>query len=344
MILTERRGTDMKKVLTKLKKHWIAVWLIVAAVSLTAVTAYAVYTRVTVAKRVVSTQAGASGLFSSDAMSEGGMKHIEPFTSNESDVEVEVNVFNYDYPKSSVYRSEDTGYELTATIGKLDSSGAFHELTGSSSLSGMNYSVTYNKTNETFAFSDGNYSHTFSNCSISGVSAGKDTFALTFDKSEFAEPAKEYCIKLEAVPDDKELPTLVGYQMVRYSRAVSTGWSGKVEELDTNKNYDAFNYYLEGNGKGQITFRWDRTKVTINKDFLNNPNNKFVGFSTAPVESVLPDSNGIVSLTIEVDSTKQNRYEIQFFKVDPSTINYDKSSVETYLPETQSSDWQAAAQ
>ena len=49
----------------------------------------------------------------------------------------------------------------------------------------------------------------------------------------------------------------------------------------------------------------------------------------------------MVSLTIEVDSTKQNRYEIQFYKTDKEN-DYTSSVVkENYLPDTTPSDWVA---
>ena len=137
--------------------------------------------------------------------------------------------------------------------------------------------------------------------------------------------------------------------MVRYSKPSTAGWSGEVEDivLEKQNDYDGFNYYLEGNGKGMLTFRWDSSSVTINKDFLNNANNEFYSFSggtyikysVPPVEAdLLPDSNNMVSLTIKVDSAKQNRYEIQFFKTD-SSGDYSKEKLKEYLPDTSPSDW-----
>lgn len=328
----------MNKIIKKFKKHWIAIWLVVAAVSLTVITSYAIYTRVTVAKRVVSTQAGTGSLFTSDHMSENITKTTVPRTDTTIDATVEVYVYNYIYPKEAVYRSDETKYDVTATIGTLGENDSFQELSDKSELAGLNYSVSY-KT-ETYAFSTTNETHhTFTACSIAGDKANKDLFTLVFDKSELGSAAKNYCIKLEADPYDNELPKLTGYIRVRYSKPASTGWKGEVEDLDSSKinNYDGFNYYLEGNGKGKITFKWKRSKVTINKDFLNNTNNKFEGFvDTAPVESALTETDGYVSLTLNVDSSKQNRYEIQFFKVDPSNISYTKSDVESYLPTTTS--------
>ena len=144
---------------------------------------------------------------------------------------------------------------------------------------------------------------------------------------------------------------LTGYVMVSYTKQASSGWSGELEELDTNKDYDGFNYYLEGNGKGKLTFRWNPTYVSINKDFLNNRNNKFyykdndnyVAYQAAPVEADLtPDGDGMVSLIIEVDSAEQNRYEVQFYKTDSKVNDYTYSVVkDDYLPDTVAGDWES---
>lgn len=337
----------MDKILEKLKQNWIVVWFVVAALSLSIMSGFAIYTRVTIAKRVVSTQAGASSLFSSSHMNNGGMKTIEPVTDNTQNASITVNIYNYAYPKEAVYRNEDTQYDLVATIGTIDSSDNFVPLSDASALTDLTYSVTYGS--QTFTFGASGLTHTFSGCVIQGEGAHDNQVTLVFDKSELGNTPNEYCIKIEANPYDSGLQNLTGYVMVRYTKQASAGWSGELEELDTNKDYDGFNYYLEGNGKGKLTFRWNPTYVSINKDFLNNRNNKFyykdndnyVAYQAAPVEADLTSVNGMVSLTIEVDSTKQNRYEIQFYKTN-KTNDYTAAVVkEDYLPDTAPSDWVA---
>lgn len=337
----------MDNLLKKMKQNWIVVWFIVAAIILLSGSAYAIYTRVTIAKRVVSTQAGASSLFSSSHMNNGGMKTIEPITDNTQNASITVNIYNYAYPKEAVYRNEDTQYDLVATIGTIDSSDNFVPLSDASALTDLTYSVTYGS--QTFTFGASGLTHTFSGCVILGEGAHSNQVSLVFDKSELGNTPNEYCIKIEANPYSSDLQNLVGYVMVRYTKQASAGWSGELEELDSNKDYDGFNYYLEGNGKGKLTFRWNPTYVSINEDFLKNRNNKFyykdndnyVAYQAAPVEANLTPVDGMVSLTIEVDSTKQNRYEIQFYKTDKEN-DYTSSVVkENYLPDTTPSDWVA---
>ena len=342
----------MNKIISNIKKYWLTIWLIIATLSFSLITTYAIYTRITIAKRVVSTQAGASSLFSSDYMSEGGTKTIEPISETSTDPEVTVHVYNYVYPKEAIYRSSATEYDLVATIGIFDENEVFHELDDEneiSELENLAYSIKYNAKNEVFKFGGENgTNHTFYGCSIAGDSANSDLFTLVFDKSELGNNAKEYCIRLVAYPYDSDLTRLTGDVMVRYSKQASVGWSGEVEDLNNSiiNSYDGFNYYLEGNGKGKITFKWNASRLTINKEFLSNTENVFYNkvsdeefekYNTPPVESELtPDDEGFVYLTLEVDSTEKNRYEIQFFKVGP-IYNYSKSDVEGYLPD--SNDW-----
>ncbi len=334
------------------RKLWITVWFIAAAISLSVITAYAIYTRVTIAKRVVSTQAGASSLFSSDYMNVGGMKTIEPVSDNTKNATVSVHVFNFEYPKEAVFRSEDTEYDLTVTLGTIDGSGEFTALSDTSGLSDFTYSAAYKNT-DPFVFNSTNgITKTFGGCSIPGNGANSDDLTLVFDKNEIGNNPNGYCFKIEADPSDTDLPKLTGYVMVRFSKQASTGWRGELESLDNSKSYDGYNYYLEGTGKGKLTFKWNPTYVTINKDFLNNPENEFyyivneeyVKYAIPPVESLLTqDADGYVSLTIKVDSTIKNRYEVQFFKVDSTNDQFDYSNgaVKNYLPDTSVGNWSA---
>ncbi|MBR1422263.1 MAG: hypothetical protein IJ571_02310 [Ruminococcus sp.] len=353
----------MKKVLDALKKNWIMVWFITAAFSLSIITAYAIYTRITIAKRVVSTEAGANSLFSSDFMNVGRMKTIEPFTDSTQDATVSVHVFNYAYPKEAVYRSEETLYDLKATLGTLndqDEFSAINDSTKIAALSDLTYTIKYDKTGEFFKFgTEDKITHTFKNCSISGDRAFGDLFELVFDKNELGNTANNYCMLIEADPYNVDLPKLTGVVKVRFSKQATTGWKGELEELSSSKDYDGFNYYLDGNGKGKLTFSWNTNYVTINKDFLNNPENTFYEKSTeiqdgkevvnytkisGITEASLKDADGIATLTIGVDSSKRNRYEIQFFKVDPSNeeAHYDDPDVvEEFLPGTLPRDWKA---
>ena len=342
----------MEKLKKIIKMNWIALWLILAAVLFTSISAFAIYTRITIAKRVVSTQAGVSGLFSSDYMSARGIKTTESSSDTTQNYSVDVHIYNYVYPKEAVYRSDSTQYDITAKIGTLNDSDVFYELGDSAQLNGLTYSVTYNTDPaDTFIFNATNgTTHTFTACEIAGGGPHLDSFTLVFDKSELGENPKGFCIQLTATPYDNDLPVITGLVNVKYAKQASTGWKGEVQDLDTNDmdKYDGFNYYLDGNGKGKITFRWKKDFVTINKSFLTNIDNVFyyksgdnyVRYTSLSDETNIKNLyNGYYSLTMDVNSVVQNRYEIQFYKVDPSQ-SYTKPDVISYLPSTIPSDWE----
>lgn len=327
------------------KKHWITVWLIIAVSSLLSLGAYAAYTRITIAKRVVSTDAGVGDKFSSNLLKNAVMrKTIKSESNKNSDVTVEVYIYNYVYPKEYTSRNVDTKYSLTAklgTISTVNSEEVFTVLTNPN-VTGKTYKVDYSPSDASYtgattkSFSaTGEATLSFPNLKLEGGTAKRDVFTLTFDKSELGETPNGYWMELTAVPDDNSLPKLVGYVKVQLASGSSTGWSGKLDEGITAQD-DAYNYIIEGNGVGTFTFKWDPTKVTINRQFLQNPENTFVingsnrvGSSTL-TENVLETEGTMKKLTIQVDSlNKKSRYEVQFFKVDTSFVYAD---ISTYLP------------
>ena len=336
------------KLLKMLRKNWITVWLVIAALSLTAIVSYAAYTRVNVVKRVVSTGAGIGERFSSDVMSAAVTVTKKGFDDDSVVPSVTGKIFNYPYPKSSLYRNAITDYTLTATIGTYVNN-SFTPLSGTN-LTNLDtaYAIKYKTTGtiETFKAHGGTVTLT---CSMAAGKMDPDEIYMYFSTDELSSdeenPAPGYYVQLVAEPDDKELPTLTGYVTVRYQKVASTGWNGNLETLDNNLFYDGYNYTLEGTGKGRITFRYNSEFVTINKYFLQNSENTFYinGTNTSGNDGITEDdfgTTGMKSITLVVDSEKKNRYVIQFYKKNTSGNNdYSNSAISGYLPATDASDW-----
>lgn len=335
----------------KLKKNWITVWLVVVALSLTAVVSYAAYTRVNVVKRVISTGAGVGDRFSSDVMSSAVTITRKGFDDDSVVPFVSGKIFNYPYPKASLYRSAVTDYTLTATIGTYVNN-TFVPLSGND-LTDLDetYAIKYTPTGTLQTFKANGGTVTLA-CSMAAGRVDPDEIYLYFSTDELStdenNPAPGYYVQLIAEPDDKELPTLTGYVNVRYQKVASTGWNGYLETLESNLDYDGYNYTLEGTGTGRITFRYNPTYVTINKYFLHNPENTFYinSANTAGNNSITEDSfptdpsTGMKSVTLVVNSEIKNRYVIQFYKKDTSGSNdYSNSAISGYLPTTDENDW-----
>lgn len=339
------------KFLKKLRKNWITVWLVVAALSLTTILSYAAYTRVNVVKRVISTGAGVGDRFSSDVMSAAVTVTRKGFDDDSVPPFVTGKVFNYPYPKASLYRSTVTDYKVTATIGTYINN-EFTALSGDALTSlDAAYEIKYKSTGTPQKFKD-NGGTIELNCSMAAGKVDPDEIYMYFAKAEISNddehPAPGYYIQLIAEPDDKELPVLTGYVSVRYQEVASTGWSGSLEPLDSSLSYDGYNYILEGTGTGRITFRYNPTYVTINKYFLQNSENIFYinSNNTHGGNSITEDSfttnetTRMKSITMVVDSEEKNRYVIQFYKKDTTgDYDYSNSAISGYLPPTGDGDW-----
>ena len=347
----------MEKILKALRKNWIKLWLVIAVVAFTGIFSYAAFTRTNIVKRVISTDEGVGARFSSDYMKSTGVFISKvPVSSTEVAPEVHVHVFNYPYPKSSFYRNAETEYTLTARLGKLN--GTTFSVLDPATLSQdeialLNqggYKIKYKNGNDQ-VFTTASLVQSFGNCIINGGSALSDDFTLTFDISEVtSETPNGYVMELVAEPVDSELPTLTGYVSVKYTTASNSGWNGVLEAPATGKtydNYDGFNYIISGAGKGEISFKWKPYYVSINKQFLENKNIKFkingtiiTGGSavTTAVSGLSPDADGYISIALVVDSTKANRYLVQFFKTNNQGADY-MNSLGEYVPATTESDW-----
>lgn len=337
--------------LRKLRKNWITVWLVVAALSLTVIISYAAYTRVNVVKRVLSTGAGVGDRFSSDVMSSAVTVTRKGFDDDSVIPCVTGRVFNYPYPKASLYRSNVTDYTLTATIGTYNNN-TFTALTGAAlETLDASYAIKYRSTGILQSFKANDGTVTFS-CSIPAGKVDPNEVYMYFSTDELStdaeNPAPGYCIRLVAEPDDNELPTLTGYVTVRFQEVASTGWTGSLETLESNHYYDGYNYVLEGIGTGRITFRYNPNFVTINDFFLHNSENTFYIYNTNVIgnASITEDSletnatTGWKYVTLVVNSEEKNRYVIQFYKKDTSGSNdYSNNAISLYLPATEDGDW-----
>ena len=348
-------GSDgMKKTIKFLRENWIKLWIVVVVLALSGVVTYAAFTRINIVKRVISTDEGVGDRFSSDYMQSSGVFKTRETKNSQTDIpEVSVHVFNYPYPKSAFYRNSETTYKLTARLGTMNGN-VFTPLNTASLpqeeaalLNAGGYKIALGSDVKTFTSTVLNAE--FNSCTIAAGAAYSNEFTLTFDINEVSDNPKEYYMELVASPDDSELPTLRGYVSVRYAQTATSGWSGKLETLDASKSYDGFNYILTGTGSGEITFKWKSEFVLINKQFLENKNYSFKingavqkGSSTVKtyVDNLQPDESGYKSLTLVVDSTKNNRYEVQFFKTWASGADYT-NSISDYLPSTTESDWKA---
>ena len=335
----------MHKIIKMMRKYWITIWLVVCVLACASLISYAAYSRINIVKRVITTDEGVGARFSSDCMdsSSAGMTTRKPFASQSDDPLAEVYVFNYPYPKASLYRNIATEYDVVATIGTYDGT-TFTQLS-SGALAALSDEYYINRNGGSNIKFNANGTASFG-CTMAAGKVAPDCFNIHFDNAELGDNPPGCCVEMVATPRDHSLPTLKGYIFVRYVKTVESGWTGSLEELDNSKEYDGYTYILEGSGKGRITFSWDPAFLSINQQFLQNTDNTFYinGIEVAGSNTLIEDSasfptvDGKKSVTLIVDSQEKNRYEVQFFKTDTSgSNNYQNSVIKNYLPD--SNDW-----
>lgn len=196
--------------------------------------------------------------------------------------------------ESGTYK--DITYTLTVTL--VDSSG--NEI-GDADFD--KYSVTFDGVTNRFSADSKSISYQDRVLSTGGFSY--DDLILNFDKSQLT--SSNVFMKLEAVPTDpSDLPTLSAIIGVSYVKPYSASWTGQFTDNTPQPSYlDGFNYCLSGSGAGTITLIWDTKYIEISKWFLEeNSSILTYGNSSSPVASI----------ELKVDSSKQNQYDIQFYR------------------------------
>lgn len=196
--------------------------------------------------------------------------------------------------ESGTYK--DITYTLTVTL--VDSSG--NEI-GDGDFD--KYSVIFDGVTNRFSADSKSISYQDRVLSTGGFSY--DDFILNFDKSQLT--SSNVFMKLKAVPTDpSDLPTLSAIIGVSYVKPYSASWTGQfTDNTPQPSDLDGFNYRLSGSGAGTITLSWDTKYIEISKWFLEeNSSILTYGNSSSPVASI----------ELKVDSSKQNQYDIQFYR------------------------------
>ena len=148
-----------------------------------------------------------------------------------------------------------------------------------------------------------------------------DRFQVTFDNSELGNPSPDFYIYLKAEPSGgggnlSNIDCLM--YAVQTASDVST-WTGTLLETDTSSHdYDFYNYVISGSGQGTVTIMWDTNYFKINPYFVT-----VNGGTTGTVSGGTYD--GWDKVTLSVDSTKKNRFEMQLYKVN-SNMSYTGSN------------------
>lgn len=321
------RITDIYK---KIIKYPITVWMIMSLLVLSSVyIVFAAYNGTAIVKRVVSTQAATTTVFSSNYMeiysTNIAVKNLR--TVNEGDFICPVTVCNYDQldPTSPAHGTID--YSFSAELVRYDSgTDSYVSVAGVQTkdndepktfyvqkIMDDNLSINTDPTHDLNS-SSGGFSYTYESQSLAGENSYRDTYNICFDATEVALDVPNLFIRVTATPTEESVQLNGGISVlssvisIAQGRTVETGWHGNLQETSTT-DYDGYNLVIEGSGSGTIDIVWDDSKFTMNPVFVE----KYGG-----TDGILGDEVGLGDTkkrTLTVNSaTGDNRYVIQFYK------------------------------
>jgi len=317
----------IKNIYKKIAKYPVTIWMVASIFALTAVyVAYAAYNGTAYVKRVVSTQATSTTIFSSNYLeifsdSNPSVKNLR--TTTEADFIVPITVCNYDQMDFNSYAKGLIQYTFKAELVQLVND-RYVPVT-SVQMNGSDAKRFYVKKtmddNASFPESEHNlnegpFSYTYTSESLTGGSTFKDSFDICFDAAETAQDEPELFIRVTATPTEESaqlnsgISTLQSIISVSQGRTVETGWHGSLQETG-GYDYDGYNLIIEGSGAGTIDILWDNSKFAMNPAFVTLYGG--TGGILGPEEDA-PGRNGWRMRTLKVDSMNDNRYTIQFYK------------------------------
>lgn len=267
-----------------IKKHWLLAWIMMAAVIISTLTAFAAYdSSNSVMKRVIVASDGKSTGFTSNLLEQaiGVDKYLHRTLyrteSNDKRYIADVIIRNHllDYPDYPY--EKDIEYNLTATI--TDSNGnIISDLTGFGGETGKKITIQDSDGTELAVLpSAGNSPSAIISSQKIEYEKGKPgslRYRLVFDNWDI-ENDTQYCVKVVTAlknrnQDYSDLSDIGGVIGLKKNQDLEeNGWDAFLNETQSviNGKIDAFNLVLTGSGAAEITIQWDTTKISLNHLF-----------------------------------------------------------------------------
>lgn len=316
----------MEKFLKKFKKNWVRVWLIIVTFLCCMAVVFAAYTEVSSVKRVVSTTSSPGDPFSSNCM------HTTISSRRLTATEFPVSVCNFDQDFPKDYCTTEIIYNMTAELKvKIDSNyyaiAELENLKNNDKITDETYRAYLQKalkygirkleddkngalSEEWQMFSPENeYKVLYQSDRLRPNRSSTDIYSVKIDDEDLRTDDTLFFVFVEAKPSSGVLSTLSARLYGTLTKEVAASWSGSILEQNCDTiDYDFYNYVITGSGIGTLDIYWDPTKVSVNKYFLEQNN-----LNAEDADSI---HEGWKKITINVDSTKKNRYEFQLFKAE----------------------------
>lgn len=331
----------MRAYINRLKKHWTLVWLICVMLLSVSFISFAAYTGLKSVKRVVTTRKSTSNLelFSSNCMKSSFSTKM--ITSNQ----YSVSICNYDQSDPLTVNTSNIDYtftvELAVRIGdeykllsELQTEDPAEYQACLSRLAGKSYTVRKTEddgtsvTGTTYTLNENNISQVFTGEHLAKDKTSTDRFQVAFDISELQSSTPNFYVYVTADKLGDSTSFLQCYLFASPSTSEASAWKGEL--LETG-DYSFYNYIVSGSGVGTVRVFWNPQYFELNPFFQ----------STLPAGSSVTDGgtysdpgnpyDGWRMLTIKVDSTVINRYELQLYKTQRDTSYTGDNSASQYV-------------
>ena len=329
----------MKRLLKLMKKNWIRVWLVAVLVIGSAFAAYAAYTEVSAVKRVVSTTASPGQPFSSNCMT----KEISSHRLESGALQVTVCNYDQDFPgeystseikyilEAELRIKMNNGYKTFSEVRNLVSSDLYNRYVSKAANYWIYKSeddqsgVIQNAGSGKRMFTEDNsfkvlYGTDGDESTYEALKARKsstDVYTVRLDPADAENEDALFFVFVKAIPKGGALYDLSARLYTNKSNEDKADWDGSIlESISDTVDYDFYNYIITGSGIGSVDILWNKSKLEINKFFLqeNSLSPETILASDATYGSTYGDGNW-KKVTIPVNSTVKSRYELQLYKV-----------------------------
>ena len=324
----------MKKRFIKIiKKQWLLIWTLAAALTMTTIIASAEYKSATSnMHRVVVSKKGPGMMFSSNYLIQDGDSIYHPIyvkPKGEGEGRYSDNyLYIWNYNTSDIERRypEDINYTLNVTL--TDQSGT--PLSAQTSVPG-NIEIT-DPSGTKITLDGNNRSGSFSNQKlIASESAAQNRYTISFSEGWDIDANENICVQIKAVPTTRnsgetysDLAVISGVVGLKTtSSAISNGWKASISEQPQDGTtttpapsaFDGYNLVLTGSGSATIVVKWDTSKLDLNRYFIDE-DNRVYNFENGEVVLGETDASGWRTMTIYADTARENRnrYTIQLYK------------------------------
>lgn len=310
--------TRINKIWRLFKKHWITVWVIVAAVSLCGIFAYAKFAdNKNFTKRVIAADTGNKTLFTSNYLTESHYKNFKTVPKSTSgSTFFEITVYNYDRNNPSTFYPTEINFSLNASLYKSSGTQLYNATNDATALNAILGSDVINiykgsKTSTPIIVLDKDSVSASESQALAPEEGEKSASTTYYIEMPASVIDKDVYVKLEADPtaNHSDIYAIDAYFYVKTNSVdLSTGWNVDLNEntsVTTPAEYDGFNFVITGNGSATKTLSWDNTLLSPNKQQIA----QLFGIT-------LSGSESSISISLPSATDNSGQYNIQFYVVD----------------------------